>query len=206
MNESLNLVSRYTDREDFLMSREDFELYYPRHFQTLIEENAEDSGLEPELLFALIRTESYFQTDAVSRSGAIGLCQLMPETALDMASRIARRSGPDYRTEDGIDLKNSSVNVHIGSYYLNYLVDQMGNPMTALLAYNGGLGRIRRWRRAQNLPDDIFLETIEFEETREYGRRVLAAAAFYGSLYYGKSMNEVISEIFPSDIIMSEIF
>ena len=195
-DESLNFISRYMARDDYQISREDLELYYPRHFQKLIEDNARNAGLGPELLFALIRTESYFQSDAVSRSGAIGLCQLMPDTAQDMANRLARRGGPDYRNAGGIDLKDPEINIHLGAFYLDYLVEQMGNPMTALLAYNGGLGRVRRWRRAADLPDDIFLETVEFEETREYGRKVLAAAAVYGYLYYGMSMDEVIADIY----------
>jgi soluble lytic murein transglycosylase len=221
-NESLNLITRYMRREDFQtedskiieadsrrgvypMSREDLALYYPRPFQETIEKYAQEMGLGPEILYALIRTESYFMADAVSRVGATGLTQLMPATAQDMAARMARQSGPqgrlpDYRTvgavEGGIDLKNPEINVHIGSFYLNYLNDLMGTPMTAILAYNGGLGRVRRWRSAETMPEDLFLETIEYEETREYGRRVLAAAAIYGYLYYGVSMEEVVADIY----------
>jgi soluble lytic murein transglycosylase len=68
--------------------------------------------------------------------------------------------------------------------------------MMALLAYNGGMGRLRRWRNAEaKLPGDLFLETIEYNETREYGRKVLAAAAAYGYLYYGMAMEAVIAYI-----------
>jgi soluble lytic murein transglycosylase len=70
--------------------------------------------------------------------------------------------------------------------------------MMALLAYNGGMGRVRRWRTADRnrLPEDLFLETIAFDETREYGRRVLAAAAVYGYLYYGMSMEEGVADVY----------
>jgi soluble lytic murein transglycosylase len=195
-DESLNLISRYIGREDYRLSPEDLNRYYPRHFQELIEKNALAAEVGAEILFALIRTESFFMPGAVSRSGAVGLCQLMAPTALDMAGRIARAGGPDYRAGE-MDLKNPEVNIHIGAYYLNYLTGQMGSPMMALLAYNGGMGRLRRWRAAENqLPEDLFLETIEFEETREYGRRVLAAAAVYGYLYYGMSMEAVAADIY----------
>jgi len=115
-----------------------------------------------------------------------------------MADRIARAGGSDYRA-GVLDLRDPEINVHIGSYYLAYLNAQMGSPMLALLAYNGGMGRVRRWLAADarlgSLPEDLFLETIEYTETREYGRRVVAGAAIYGYLYYGKSMEEVVAEL-----------
>jgi len=155
--------------------------------------------LAPEILFALIRTESFFGADAVSHAGAVGLAQLMPATAADVAARIARRGGPDYRSTNGIDLKDPETNIHLGAFYLRQLTNQMGNPMLALLAYNGGQGRVRRWlaadRQLGGLPEDLFLETIEYNETREYGRQVLAAAAVYGYLYYGMSMEKTAANI-----------
>ena len=196
---SLNIVTRYMARENYEICRDDLYLCYPRPFKDLAEKYAAESGIGPELLFALIRTESYFNPAAVSRAGATGLSQLMRETALDMANRIARRYGPDYdyRTENGIDLKNPEISIHIGGYYLNYLIDNLGSPMTAVFAYNGGMGRVRRWRAAEpELPEDLFLESIEYEETREHGRRVAAAAAVYGYLYYEMNMDEVIADIF----------
>jgi soluble lytic murein transglycosylase len=177
-------------------------LCYPQHFKKLIEDKADETGLRAEILFGLIRTESFFMPAAVSRSGAVGLSQLMEPTAMDMAGRIARQGGPDFRIDGGIELKDPEINVHIGAYYLSYLTKQMGSPMMALLAYNGGLGRIRRWRAAEDrragkrLPDDLFLETVEYDETREYGRRVLAAAAVYGYLYYGMSMEAVFADVY----------
>ena len=200
--ESLNLVSRYTGRVDYKISRQDLLLFYPRPFRELMEKNAKEMELGPEILYGLIRTESYFQSEIVSRAGAIGLAQLMEPTALEMAGRIARRGGNDYRGPDGIDLKDPGISIHIGSFYLRYLTEQMGNPMLALLAYNGGMGRVRRWlntdrqQKGGGLPQDIFLETIEITETREYGRRVLAAAAVYGYLYYGMTMESVAADMY----------
>jgi soluble lytic murein transglycosylase len=150
-----------------------------------------------EILYGLIRTESAFIPDIRSTAGAIGLAQLMPDTAVEMAGRISRQGGPDYLIDGNVDLRNPDTNVHLGAVYLAYLVDRMESPMQSLLAYNGGMGRVRRWRSAEpNLPDDLFLETIELTETREYGRRVLAAAAAYGYLYYGMTMEAVIADIY----------
>jgi soluble lytic murein transglycosylase len=149
-----------------------------------------------ELLYGLVRTESAFVPDIRSWAGAVGLTQLMPATALDMAGRIRRRGGPDYAGEGEIALGEPEVNIHLGAVYLRYLLDRTESPLSALLAYNGGIGRIRRWRAAEGqLPEDLFLETIEYAETREYGRKVLAAAAAYGYLYYGMTMEALIADI-----------
>ena len=193
--ESLDLIARYSARKDHEMNRQDLQLFYPQPYKELIEKYAKEAGLRPEILYGLIRTESYFMNDIVSRSGATGLTQLMAPTAAEMAGRIVRRSGPDYRGPDGIDLADPEINIHLGSYYLKYLREQTGGLMPALLAYNGGMGRVRRALaadRRQNggLPPDLFLETVEIHETREYGRRVLAAAAIYGYLYYDIGMEK----------------
>jgi soluble lytic murein transglycosylase len=199
--DSLDLISRYTSRKNFEFTRQDLFLFFPRPYRELIEKYAGEAELGAEILYGLIRTESYFMSDAVSRSGAVGLVQLMAPTAEDMAGRIARSGGPDYRSP-AINLKDPETSIHIGSYYLRYLIVQMGNPMLALLAYNGGMGRVRRWITADSrqagggLPHDLFLETIEFSETREYGRRVLSAASVYGYLYYGMSMEETAADIY----------
>jgi soluble lytic murein transglycosylase len=185
--ESLRLVTLYSRRSGYQMTRQDGELLYPRPFQELVERYAGETGIEPAVLYALIRTESAFDHKVVSHAGAIGLTQLMPATAREMAARIRRQGGPDYipDSEDAaIDLRDPAVNIHIGATYLAYLNERMEDPLLALLAYNGGMNRIRRWRRAANMPPDLFLETIEYAETRNYGRSVMGAAAMYTELYY----------------------
>jgi soluble lytic murein transglycosylase len=191
--DSIRLVSVYLEREDYTAAWQDMELYYPQPFKELVEQYAQETGLAPELLFGLIRTESAFQSDIVSRAGAVGLTQLMPATAQEMADRIRRQGGPDYaqkEQEGGPNLRDPETNIHIGAVYLDYLSNRMEDTVLALLAYNGGMNRVRRWRTADSratpggLPTDLFLETTEYPETREYGRRVLAAAAAYRELYY----------------------
>jgi soluble lytic murein transglycosylase len=110
----------------------------------------------------------------------------MPTTAKEMTALIRRRGGPDYATpeNDEIDLTDPAVNIHIGTYYLNYLMERFNNTLLSLLAYNGGMNRIRRWYAADTMPPDLFLETISIHEIREYGRKVAAAAAVYEKLYY----------------------
>jgi len=212
--ESMRLVSLYTRQDSYQPARKDFELLYPRPFIEQVNQYAQETGISPAKLYGLIRTESAFNPDAISRSGAIGLTQLMPATAEEMAARILRRGGPDYTrrpdrdavddisgdtesaagsgaavgliaSEVSVDLLNPGANIHMGAVYLAYLEDRMEDPLLALLAYNGGMTRVRRWRNSMpvKFPPDIFLETVEYAETMDYGRAVMGAAAMYRELY-----------------------
>jgi soluble lytic murein transglycosylase len=199
--ESIRLVSLYSRRGDYQIKRKDLELLYPRPFREIVELYAEETGLEPPLLFGLIRTESAFDSNAISRAGAAGLTQLMPATAEEMALRIRRQGGPDYIQTNAdetmpisIDLHDPAVNIHIGAVYLAYLNGQMEDALIALLAYNGGINRVRSWcraanRSAANLPPDLFSETVEYTETRNYGRSVMGSSAMYKELYYSTENN-----------------
>jgi soluble lytic murein transglycosylase len=114
-----------------------------------------------------------------------------------MAGRIKRQGGPDYTEEIETKLRDPAANIQIGAVYLGYLAGRLENPALALLAYNGGMNRIRRWRSAdKDLPADLFLETIEYAETRDYGRKVIAAAALYGYLYYGLKIDSFLADIY----------
>jgi soluble lytic murein transglycosylase len=195
--DSINLTRAYMNRENYRMEQADLELYYPRAFSALIDTKAREAGIALPVFFGLIRTESAFMPAIVSRAGAVGLAQIMPATAREVNALIKRQSGLDFSENGSIDLRNPETNVHLGAVYLSSLTDSLGSPMLALLAYNGGPARIRRLRRAApSLPVDLFLETISTTETREYGKRVMAAAAAYGYLYYGMSMEEVVADIF----------
>ncbi|MDR0761045.1 MAG: lytic transglycosylase domain-containing protein [Treponema sp.] len=196
-NEAIRLMALCKSREGYRLTRRDLELSFPRPFQDLTETYAQETAIPAPLLYGLIRTESAFDPVIHSRAGAVGLTQLMAATALETADRLGRRGGPQYAGNGEIDLKDPEINIHLGAAYLRYLMDTLKNPMTAILAYNGGMGRVRRWLAASEsrLPDDLFLETIEIPETRDYGRRVFGAAAVYGYLYYGIPMEDAITDI-----------
>jgi soluble lytic murein transglycosylase len=195
--ESIRIITTYMSREAYTLTYEDMRLYYPRPFKEIIEANAQDAGIPPGLLYGLIRTESAFNPTIVSHAGAVGLSQLMSDTALEVAKRISKEGGPDYLEEQTLDLRNPAMNVHIGTSYLWYLMDRLESPLQALLAYNGGMTRVKRWRTAESLfPEDLFLETISITETRNYGKRVLAAAAAYGYLYFDIPMETAVLDIY----------
>ncbi|WP_461251272.1 flagellar assembly lytic transglycosylase [Treponema sp. R8-4-B8] len=183
--QSIHLASLYVYRDGYSRDRRDWELMFPRPYLELVEKYSQEYGIAPSLLYGLIRTESAFREAVVSRAGAVGLMQLMPKTAKDMAERLRRTGGPDYFSEDGVvDSRNPSLNIHIGTYYFKYLQDYFKDTILALLAYNGGQNRVRRLRNASKLPIDLFVETITNLENRDYGKRVPAAARVYQELYY----------------------
>ncbi|MDR3114087.1 MAG: lytic transglycosylase domain-containing protein [Treponema sp.] len=195
--ESIRIITAYMNRETYELGYGDLLLYYPRPFREIIDATAQDAGIPPELLYALIRTESAFNPDIVSHAGAVGLSQLMSDTAWEVANRIRKEGGPNYITDHTLDLRNPATNVHIGASYLRYLIDRLESPLQALLAYNGGMTRVKRWRTAEPLfPEDLFLETISITETRTYGKRVLAAAAAYGYLYFDLPIEAVVRNVY----------
>ena len=181
---SLEMVNLYINRQGYIRTRQDFELLFPRAFSVLVEEYAEIHNMEPYMLFALIRTESAFRPAAISHAGAVGLTQLMPATARDMADRIRRAGGPDFVAYNNLDCTDPYVNVFIGTYYFNYLMERFDDPVLSLLGYNGGPTRVRNWLAATTFPPDLFIETVPIYETRDYGRRVPGVSAVYKELYY----------------------
>ncbi|MCL2196440.1 MAG: lytic transglycosylase domain-containing protein [Treponema sp.] len=184
--QSMRLSSLFIYMEGYNKDRRNWELMFPLPFRELIETYADQFGFAPSLLYGLTRSESAFRSAVVSHAGAVGLMQLMPYTAKDMADRLRRTGGPDYTGTDGnIDSTNPELNVHIGTYYFKNLMDYFNNEtILALMAYNGGQNRIRRLRTASRLPVDLFSETVPILETRDYGKRVLGAARVYQELYY----------------------
>ena len=95
------------------------------------------------------------------------------------------------------DLTEAGTNLKFGSFYLAELKRRLsGNSMQAFMAYNAGITRVRRWVASQKLPVDLFVETVPFEETREYVKKTLASGVIYGRLYYGKDSGAIIDEYF----------
>ena len=123
------------------------------------------------LIFALMRQESTFKTEAKSRSGARGLMQLMPGTAGFI-------SGQGYRGWKRDKLYDPELNVTLGQKYIRYLLNSSAidqNLFMAVVAYNGGPGNLRKWMRGVDFRNDplLFIESIPARETRDYVEKVL---------------------------------
>ncbi len=161
---------------------------YPRFYEESIQNACDSYGLSGYLMYALVRSESLFDKNVVSSAGAVGLCQLMKPTAGDIARKL---SITEY------DLKDERINTEFGAFYLKELIRRLdGSVMKALFSYNAGITRVREWQGSdRSLPVDLFLETLPYDETRTYGRKILSAAAFYGYLYYGVSTHGIVQAI-----------
>jgi soluble lytic murein transglycosylase-like protein len=153
------------------------EMYYPLKYGNEIEKYAKERGLDPDHVRALILQESYYNPEAKSRVGATGLMQLMPPTAKEHAARL----GIPFAASR---LESPEVNVRLGTYHLKMLVDMFGgNTYLATAAYNAGQGNVLKWRRAApKKPIDEFLESIPFQETRNYVKRVTMLRSAYDRL------------------------
>jgi soluble lytic murein transglycosylase len=184
---SLRLLARYLDRAP--ATEEVLRLYYPRGYAAEVEEVCRQEGLPPAVFFALVREESHFDPGIVSSAGAVGLTQLLPETAQEMA-RLLKIDQPD--------LRDPGQNLRIGARHLARLVARLQDLPKALLAYNAGTGRLRSWERgAAGLPSDLLVEAAPFPETRRYVRKILVSAVRYGELYYGLAPQDTVRLFYP---------
>ncbi|HEX7466123.1 MAG TPA: transglycosylase SLT domain-containing protein [Usitatibacter sp.] len=147
--------------------------------------------LDEAIVYGIVRQESRFMPEARSPVGARGLMQLMPSTARWGARQIAITP---YRPEM---LVRPDVNALMGSYYFRRVLDDLGHPILATAAYNAGPGRARRWRDARPLEGAIYAETIPFNETRDYVKKVFTNAWFYRHRLTGKaaSMRELLGTV-----------
>jgi soluble lytic murein transglycosylase len=156
---------------------DDLELRFPRAYDALVEAAALDQGLPPDWLYAVIRQESAFDPDIASHAGAIGLMQLMPPTAREVAQKTGR---PE---PERLDLIDPALNVALGSAYLAQMQRRFQcHPMVASAAYNAGPTAVSRWLPEQPMPGDLWLTEIPYAETRQYVRRVLTYRVIYRDL------------------------
>lgn len=132
--------------------------------------------LQPALVAAVIYVESRFDADVRSASGAVGLMQVLPQTAREIA---AQTDGFRFRVAD---LGSPAVNVRYGCYYLRELLDRYhGSLVSALAAYNAGAARVERWLKETD--GALTAAKIPFSETRRYVTEVLRAREVYAHLY-----------------------
>ena len=141
---------------------------YPLKYEDVIRAEAEKNELSPQIIAAMINTESGFDKDAISSSGAIGLMQLMPTTAKDMAQRIGYQ---DFELED---LFVPDKNIEIGCYYLKYLLEYFdGDTTNALAAYNAGLSNVKKWLKSTEYSQDgMTLHSTPYKETNDYIKKI----------------------------------
>jgi soluble lytic murein transglycosylase len=144
-------------------------VWYPLRYEQIVRGHARKYQLDPALLAAVIYQESKFEADARSKSGAVGLMQLLPTTAHGIATHTG---GTRFRTSDLLD---PELNVRYGSWYLRHLLQKYSDERTALAAYNAGQDNVDRWRAGGG--------GIRFAETRAYVDRVEELKGIYRRAY-----------------------
>ena len=151
---------------------------YPLEYAEYVAVYAEEYGIPESVVYAVIRTESDFDSGAVSPVGAVGLMQLMPSTFEWLTDDMLFE-----HLENGM-LYDPETNIRYGTYCLSYLYDRYGNWETAIAAYNGGLGNVDKWLEDDKYADgEGGLKRIPFKETRQFVTRVTDAWEMYEKLY-----------------------
>ena len=160
-------------------------LFYPFPYRDKVEENAARYRVDRFLAISVMKVESNFVESAMSRSGAVGLMQIMPDTAHWIATCL------DENPPSIKQLHNCDTNIKYGIWYLAELEDEFfGNDVLALAAYNAGRGNVRHWIESngwhKNFSD---VDAIPFNETRNYVKKVLYCREKYSKLYGGDGDN-----------------
>ncbi|MBE6629238.1 MAG: lytic transglycosylase domain-containing protein [Ruminococcaceae bacterium] len=138
---------------------------------------AAEFDVPPAMVLAVIRAESEFRPDAVSKAGARGLMQLMPDTFSWLCEQHLKEAHAPQQIDD------PAINIRYGTYYLSYLYQQFGSWRVALAAYNAGEGRVTEWLADPALAKGGTLRRIPFPETAAYVKQTLE--------YYAEYLNEI---------------
>ncbi len=165
----------------FIFKDKLLKMMYPKTYSEIISTYAEEYDVEENLIYAVIKAESNFDNNAVSNKSAIGLMQIVEETAIDVARRNNIEIDSENIEEELLDIDN---NIHIGTKYLSMLLTQYGNVEVALAAYNAGIGTVDNWIEKEIIQaDGSDIENVPYKETNNYVRKILRDYDVYNYLY-----------------------
>lgn len=146
----------------------------------LVERYSEEYGVPEYVVYAIIRTESGFNENAVSSSNAIGLMQMKPSTFEWLLTKTKEELSDE-------TIYSPNINIKYGTYYLSYLYIKFKSWDLAIAAYNAGQGAVSGWlENLDNVDENGQLITIPKEETRNYVKKVKSAIEIYKRLYYNE--------------------
>ena len=193
--QSLRIAARAQRLSAGQISPDQLALVYPDYYKDFVSKYCREYKVGEPVMYALIRSESFFDSDVISSAGAIGLTQLMEFTGSDIARRFKMS---DY------SLTDPETNIRFGTYYLSNLISRCeDSPLLGFFSYNAGITRVRRWLQSSliefgkksNMPLDLFLETVPFAETREYGRKLISATLVYDWLDNPNNFQQTASNL-----------
>jgi len=178
----------------------DFNLRYPAPYREALQSPLQEHDLEEAWVYGLMRQESRFVTHAKSEVGAAGLMQIMPDTARWAARRLGLKG---YRK--GM-IHQLDMNLRLGTYYMKNVYSRFDDsPVLASAAYNAGPTRAKKWRANRPLEGAIYIETIPFDETRDYVRKVMSNTLYYAKLFghTSESLKQRLGVIDSKDPVVS---
>ena len=151
---------------------------YPKEYEEYVEKYASQYGVPESIVYAVIKTESGYDSRAVSEAGAVGLMQMMPDT-FNWLTTLTKEN-----LDKGL-LYDPETNIKYGTYYLSYLYLKYGSWDTVYAAYNAGEGNVDDWLGDALEADGAKkLGDVPFKETENYIKKVNKAAEIYDRLYY----------------------
>lgn len=151
---------------------------YPRGYADYVEKYSDLYGIDDNLIYAVIRTESGFDSGAVSNLGACGLMQLMPETFEWLRSKDKENA------EGYVDVFDPETNIRYGVFFLSIIGRRFGEERLMIAAYHAGMGRVTSWLNDRSFScDGRTLDIIPFSDTEHYVNKVERAKRIYDSLY-----------------------
>jgi soluble lytic murein transglycosylase len=166
---------------DRTKNEHDYSLRYLSPYSEQVRPAAKNQSLDDAWVYGLMRQESRFITNAKSTVGASGLMQLMPATAKWVANKIGLKGFHQGQVND------TETNVLLGTTYMRLVMESLDNhPVLASAAYNAGPGRAKKWRADRPLEGAVYAETIPFNETRDYVKKVMSNSVYYSALFDGK--------------------
>ena len=153
------------------------EYIFPHEFSDYVSLYSDRYNLDKDLVYSVIKAESNFNKDATSHKNAIGLMQITKETGIWVAEKIGIDNYSDKM------LKLPEINIQIGTWYLNYLIDELENENYAVMAYNAGINNVKNWIKEGYLKNEDNFRDVPYKETRRYIKKVNFYKKVYRFLY-----------------------
>lgn len=136
--------------------------HIPKKYKVEVEATASQFNVDKNLIYAVMKVESNFKANAVSRVGAVGLMQIMPQTANFICMSL----------KENLDVYNYKDNIKMGVWYLRYLQNKFTNMTNMLAAYNAGEGTVQKWLQQTDITENGVLQNIPYKETACYVKKV----------------------------------
>ena len=192
---ALRIAARAGNMAKKPLTKEELQTIYPQNFSKLVDTYSKKYDINKSVIYALIRSESFFDKEIVSHAGAIGLTQIMSPTAEEIAHKLRIKE---------YSLTDPETNIMFGTYYLSELIRRGdGSLLRAFFSYNAGFRKVTTWLnssmmefgQAGKFDMDLFLETIPVSETREYGRKLVSATIMYEYLYENVDFAQTVENL-----------